>query len=176
MRETGNGGVNIQMINNNGEITKELKEGLGLSELTGYPREVAKTIVPTFEVNQLSTQPANIVIAASSSTTGPQIAYTTEAGKDFYLTSVEFRLNDDAASDCTGGAVYCVTDNTPETDFIHFTRVAGAATQLRTFQNYTPPIKLKRQTNVRYTSSYTAGANTKLVTLTGFYLNNSGSN
>jgi len=68
------------MINQNTNITKEIKAALGLSELTGYPRKVADAIIPVVEVNK------KFCDVVESGTNGATI-YTTPTTRDFYLCS-----------------------------------------------------------------------------------------
>jgi hypothetical protein len=72
------------LINQNQNITKKIQEQLGLSELTGYPRKVAESIVPVL----ISNEDEYSYIARSHTDTSPgtDAIYTTPTGYDFYLT------------------------------------------------------------------------------------------
>ena len=80
------------MINQNTRVTQEIKGGLGLSEITGYPRKVADAIIPVLPVNK---KYCNIVKSADATGT----LYTTPADKDFYLIAANISAEGSAGAD-----------------------------------------------------------------------------
>ena len=69
------------MINQNTNITQEIKSALGLSELTGYPRKVADAIIPVVPINKKF---SNVIETATSAGT----IYSIPANRRFFLTAV----------------------------------------------------------------------------------------
>jgi len=82
----------MAFINQNQKLTKEIQAIAGLSELTGYPRQIAESFLPVIEVNKKF-----VNVVASTTAIAPTTLYTTPTGKDFYLTNAWVQVSSAAA-------------------------------------------------------------------------------
>lgn len=129
----------FKMINQNTEITQEIKKGLGLSELTGYPRKVADAIIPVLPVNK-----KYITIGKHKNSDGT--VYTTPANKDFYLTNIMVSV-----SATGGGTAYCSvvgTINGEAQTIAYINCINTVEHGTSASYNLINPIKLDRNTNI----------------------------
>jgi hypothetical protein len=131
------------MINNNTNITKEIKAGLGLSELTGYPRKVADAIIPVLPVNK---KYCNVV--RSTLLIAPTTLYTTPTNKDFYLCSAYVNISD---MNGTGVRILTATIDNEAQVILQVQTVSDDAVNGSSCSNSINPvypIKIDRGTNI----------------------------
>lgn len=139
------------MINQSKEITEELKQGLGLSELTGYPRKVAESIVPTFETNTRKINRTEYTAILNSAAAGTLI--TCSANKKTFLWGYNLNFIKDAGST----SIYSYLDFQPKglsIQRVRLSQLSGVAQTGNSDQMFSVPIELQPG------SSVTCGATT----------------
>jgi hypothetical protein len=126
------------MINQNKEITQEIKKQFGLSEMTGYPRRISEAIIPVLPVNKKYCNVARTTADAAT-------IYTTPATQDFYLTNAWGFISNTATTaverkiTVTIGGVDVVIWRLAQDDVLK-----GDSLVL----NFQYPLKLDRNTNI----------------------------
>lgn len=162
------------MINQNGEITKQLKESFGLSELTGYPRRISEAILPVVEIN---TQKITKVTRGSSTTTGNITIATTPKDKDFYLYGIQAAYCKNAACDTASGVSYTISATpfgTTTQSLITFPIITLTAQQDNIWLTLEKPILLERGTSILFNGSFGAGECVRTATVYGIEVINTG--
>ena len=130
------------MINQNTNITQEIKSALGLSELTGYPRKVADAIIPVLQVNK---KYCNVV--RSTLLIAPTTLYTTPTNKDFYLCSAWISAVGNSTDVLE--RIMTVTINGEAQVILQFKVITATAGTSETLSiNPCIPIKIDRGTNI----------------------------
>ena len=163
------------MINQNGEITKELKEGLGLSELTGYPRRIGDAILPTFETNpDLLGANHKILGRGYDNATGTMtiISSTTLNTRDkkTFITGFHYSIIKDAACDIATGKiqVLCTPKGSGQIELLQIPVITLTAQQENGSINFAFPIELEPATAVTMTGAFGAGVMIRTISIYGY--------
>lgn len=137
------------MINQNGNITKEVKKSFGMSELTGYPRRVSEAILPVVEVNKKYCN-----VTASTKLVAPTTIYTTPTNKDFYIVSMWCQMGE------AGNRTLTATINGQATIICRYATAytEGTAVSGSTNINLSIPLKIDRGTNIIAGGNATEGS------------------
>jgi hypothetical protein len=146
-----------------GEIINQMVDELGIQSHTGVPVQVNEKVTPVFHLGRFS----NVVKATNQTLTGDITVYTSPSDKDFYLQSVVLAYTKNAASDNV--VVYCDAG------------VGGTQVVLCRLESQTltagsdhlelvlpMPLKLDRSSVIRLRGSFTVGAMTKSIGITGY--------
>ena len=93
----------------NNDTIRELVKGANLQ--TGFdevPSDLARSIVPTLEINAEMFRKSTIVRKGTASNATSATAYTTPADRDFYLTGCSLSVTKDATSTSTNSDIEIV--------------------------------------------------------------------
>lgn len=160
------------MINQNGKVTKELKEGLGLSELTGYPRRIGEAILPTFETNP-DIVGSQICYSATQTVTGDLEGFIPKyTNKRFLLTGFTVTLIKDAACDAATGFLVLRTllaETGGSVNLINIPIITLTAQEFKMSVTFKNPIKLKENSNFYMTGTFGAGVMLRGVSVFGYW-------
>lgn len=126
--------------------------------------ELMDEVVQTFEL-----KPKGIVAANFNTASGTLTVLTTPAEKDFYMTGFAINFIKDAACDNT--AIYLSASREGLSSYLFIcpiiTLTAQQFTQVIEFPN---PVKIDRSTSITLAGSFTAGACSRSVTISGYEL------
>jgi hypothetical protein len=157
----------VQIKNN--DTIKEIIKGANIQTNEQIPLELARSVVPTMEVNPALLRKANIVRGGTANTSSSTSSvYTTPTDRDFYLTSVNYFITKDAASDNASNTVIINVAESGDQVLISVPAITATALTYGTSLTFSHPIKLTRGTTVRMSSSFTAGVLIRSLNITGY--------
>lgn len=153
------------MVNNyNTSISKRATDLLNVRDGTFFDNNLGNKIIPVIDINKPI---VNVVVSASTATTGTATAYTTPTDKDFYLTGAVLSFQADATADNTS-VFFTATINGVGTPIVNFRKLTTTATTQAIPITFSEPIKIDRNTNITYTSAFTVGACARSINLYGY--------
>lgn len=152
------------MDTRNSDTLKEMREAFGVQTATD------KTVspIPVVDVNPKNLRRANIASGTSSAATGNFTVYTTPSDKDFFLTGVQMQYMKDATADNTTVAITATEDSGATITLITTRTITTTAYTAAINRELVPPIKLKRNSNVIMSGTFTVGALTRAACVSGY--------
>lgn len=102
---------------------------------------------------------SRIVRSANRSTSGSSTILTTPTDKDFYLCGAMLSIDSDVVADNTSASIVVTIDGVSNNrDIVRIEKLSLTATSRTVVQNFNPPIKIDRGTNITAASTFTVGA------------------
>ncbi len=98
-----------------------------------------------------------VVAAVAATVTGSTTIFTTPARKDFYLTGIQMSWAADAACDAVQLNAFCTID-TLSVNIMQLMKTSGVQYQLSDTVIFPFPIKVDRNTNIRFNTTFAAGS------------------
>jgi len=158
----------------NSDLFKELKEGIK-SQGFDIPNQLAEKVVPVMEVNpKLLRRIVPFPIAADLSNQTVATAYTTSTTMDTYLSGFTFSYNKDATSTATTLGLYATPEESNLSTALIRVKCFTLTAQNGTISVCLPqPIKLKKGSNITYSSDTNVANISISCSLFGYQLQNS---
>jgi len=157
----------------NSDLSKELQQGASLQVSGGIPNQLAEKVVPVMEVNPKLLRRINIVKQISKTASGSSTIYTTPTDKDFYLCTALLSCSSDAANDGTNFYLQCIPDEIGQTtNLIHITKITLSAINQSLVEYFFNPIKIKRNSVIAISHTFTAGVANFSGSITGYTVDN----
>jgi hypothetical protein len=163
----------VQIKNN--DTIKEIIKGANIQINEQPPTELARSVVPTMEVNPSMMRRSNFFKSAVASNAVSSTIFTTETARDFYITNIDVNV----MKDVTATSTYSGIEITPAE-----TGVAIECFQLATLTltvqnighsfNLHYPLKLKRGTTVKVINATNTGNIRSYATICGYYVDDKG--
>lgn len=155
----------------NQKVINSIVDTLQLNPVTDQiPKYVVPTIQPVFEADK---KICDIVRSSVSSTTGTVTVFTTPANLDFYLNSVVAGYVKDATCDIATGSIN-VQANVQGTTraFVLMPVLTTTAQDDIVSVSFPAPIKIDRSAAITITGTFTAGAMSRAICISGFTAEN----
>jgi hypothetical protein len=137
----------------NADTIRELIKGANLQ--TGFdqiPNELARSIVPTLEVNPAMFRRCNIVRGSSAINATTQTIYTTPTDRDFFLCGCSLNVIKDVTSTTTRSDIICNPDGDTSQSVLRVSCLTLTPQTGQQSQVFPFPIKLKRGSNITVTN------------------------
>jgi hypothetical protein len=149
------------------KVTEKIISVLGLQPAVDViPQNLSRTIQPIIDVNP--SPRIDLVKSQSKSTTGSVVVYTTPSDKDFYLTNAALNCQADAACDNTEYVLECYTETGEKVNVIRFNKLTTTAYSNSQALTLKHPIKIKRGTEIKAVSVFSAGNSNLGVVIQGY--------
>ncbi|MEK9171058.1 MAG: hypothetical protein AAB789_01970 [Patescibacteria group bacterium] len=155
------------------ELIKEVIDVAGLGSMDKKPSRLLDFITPVIDINPNHNRILNVIKSTKLATSGQAVVYTTPTNQDFYLVTASLQSTDDVTSDNTETILAVKVGGTTELPILIHKK--PSVTLFREFSGiYLGPIgmKLDRGTTITLDNSFTVGASTKAVVITGYIVNN----
>lgn len=139
------------------EVIDKISDDLKIQPALQIPRELAKQIQLTYNINPKFNNAVRFV-AAGRATTGSTTIFTTSADRRTFLTGVHFQYQHDAAVNSTFLALSAVPvfRNVAE-NIIIFNKITLTANQDRVFVPFPVPMELAPSSSIVITQTFTLG-------------------
>jgi hypothetical protein len=159
----------------NTDLTKELKEGGKLQQLRDViPSQLADKVVPVMEVNPKLLRITNTTATATVNATGAGTVYTTPADKDFFLTNVHLHVIKNVVCDAATGVYvnFTVVQDGATKSLIALSGITLTAQEDIVTLNLSQPMKIDRNSLIRWTGTYAAGVMVRSANVIGYVVEN----
>lgn len=148
------------------EVLDKIADELKIQPNLQIPRELAKQIQLTYEVN-----PKRIVTFNTSSTrntSGTTIVITTPTDRDFFLTSLQLSTQFNATADNTLISMNAVLKGGPTRAIIRLQKLSLTAYTGITTREFNPPVLLERGSDISMGSTFTVGSGITGASIMGY--------
>lgn len=151
----------------NGKARQYLQEESGSqTQLGGERLPILNSVQPVLPLRHK----VDIVKTGASTATGLVTIYTTDSGRQFYLTAAQFSyIKDNLCDQATGGISLSVVFNGATVPLISFAAITLTAQDGTIFQSFNPPIPLDPGSAITSTVTTTAGTIARRITVIGYY-------
>lgn len=150
----------------NPKIIDEISEKIKESNLNTLPKQLGNSVIPVIEVGNNIDEHYFKSFSRTTTTSG-LLLFTTPSDKDFYLTAVRLSLQANSTSDSTSCYIKANV-NGVNTYLIAIPKLTTTATSENLSFTFSKPVKIDRNTNVTFVSSFTVGAQSAEGAIVGF--------
>jgi len=151
----------------NSETIKRILDDAGVqTSKEDVPRVLASKVVPVLISNPK--RYCDVFVRDVRAVTGTGVLYTTPLDKDFYLTNAFLSNLSDVVADNTSIFLGVVLENGDSAFIIDFVKPTTTVYDNGQAVNFPTPLKLKRGSQITFSSTFTAGTSSTIANIGGY--------